>query len=494
LGGGAPQRGGSVTYADIGPVLSLDPIKDTSSPGGVEADAVYGEPMRYDAKTQTYVPYMAKGLTHNGDNSVWTLSLRPNVNFSDGTPYNAQAIVSDLKRLMDPANHAADAVDFRFVKSMDTPDDHTVVFNLSKPYGNFQIALANRAYIPAPSYVAKLQAGDANATPIGAGPFVVSSFRPGEDMTVTRSPTYWGPAPYLDSIHFISLAGATTALQAFQAGQVQVTPLQGDPQSVKQAETTHIPYFSAPGTPQGVLFDTKRGQLFNDVRLRQAVAMGVDPNLWNERVNQGLALATTDLFPTSSRWHDASMKGPPYDPAKAKQLVSEVKAQTGWDGTVKYTFWNSPNNAAQLVALESMLDPLGFKVVSGALPDVNALISQVIVKQDYQMAQWGVGPEFADANPFDFFSEFVYGNAGNNYGFYSDPRMDAAIDHLQLDTTTAATKKDLATINQVWNETIPLAYFGGETDALVIYSPKLHGLIQGGYTSNVQFDTAWLSP
>jgi peptide/nickel transport system substrate-binding protein len=448
--------------------------------------------MRYDAKTGTFVPYMAKGLTHNADYTVWTLALRPNVNFSDGTPYNAQAIVSDLKRVTNPANHAAAAVDFRLIRSMDTPDDHTVVFNLSKAYGNFPIALASRAFIPAPSYVAKLEAGDKNATPIGAGPFVVTSFTPGEQMILARNPTFFGPSPYLDSIRVISLDGATTALQAFQAGQVQVTPLSGDAQAVKRAEDAHIPYFSLPGSPQAVLFNTKPGQLFNDVRLREAVALGVDPAIWNERVNQGLALATTDLFPSTSRWHDASMKGPPYDPVKAKQLVAEVKAQKGWDGTVKYTYWNSPNMVAQLLALESMLDPLGFKVVSVEEPDVNALIGQVIVKQDYQMAQWSVGPEFADANPYDFFSAFIYTNAGNNYGFYSDAPMDATIDHLRLDATPAATKKDLATINQVWNDTVPLAYFGGEIDSLNIYSPKLHGLTQAVY-GKVQFDTAWLA-
>ena len=89
----------------MAPIPTLDPATypGTGSSGGSEAGAIFGYLMRYDHTSNAYVPYMAQSMTHNDAFTVWTLTLRPNLSFTDGTPFDAAAVITNLKRYMNPA-------------------------------------------------------------------------------------------------------------------------------------------------------------------------------------------------------------------------------------------------------------------------------------------------------------------------------------------------------------------------------------------------------
>ena len=75
----APKNGGTVSFGETTPITSLDPTKITGfgGTGGTEGAAVYGELMRLNTATNTYIPSMARSLAHNGTYTTWTLTLRP---------------------------------------------------------------------------------------------------------------------------------------------------------------------------------------------------------------------------------------------------------------------------------------------------------------------------------------------------------------------------------------------------------------------------------
>ncbi len=369
---GSPKSGGSVTFGEYSGVASLDPIHIAGggTAGGDEAGAVYGYLMRYDAASKKFVPYLAQDLTHNADYSQWTLKLRPGMTFSDGTPFNAKAVIENLTRDKDPANHATAAGILGFVQSMSSPDAQTVVFTLTQPWTTFPFVLAyTPGLIAAPSYLAEVDAGKAQATPIGAGPFTVSSFRPGEELTLSRNAKFVLGPPHLDSLKFVLVPGGPATLQSFQSGQLQAAMIH-DVSTAKQVQSQNVPALTnLQDLGTIILMNNRSTSPLKNVKLREAVSKAISTKIFNQRVFQGAGIDSNALFPQGSQWFSSSDSGVPYDTTTAKQLVSEVKQQTGWDGTLKFTCGNEPSNAAVPVALQSMLQPIGIKLqVSNSAP------------------------------------------------------------------------------------------------------------------------------
>jgi peptide/nickel transport system substrate-binding protein len=489
-GVGPPKSGGTLTFGTLSPVTSLDPISvaGTGSAGGTELGALYGYLMRFDVATKQYVPYMAQSLTPNGDFSVWTLTLRPNVKFTDGTPFDSNAVITNLKRDMNPANRATAAGRLSFIGSMADPDDHTVVLTLKRPWAGFPYALASiGGVIAAPSYLAKVDAGDKTAPAVGAGPFVLTSFRANEELTMSANKGFFAGAPYLDRVIFVNIAGGSATLQAFETGQTQAA-LITDPLSVKAAKDQKIPNFEALyDLATEVLVNNRKTSPFADQRLREAVAMGIDLNLYNQRVQQGLGVPSDALFPQESQWYDPAIQGVPYDPVKAKALVTDAKAG-GFNGTVRFFGTNAPDAAPIPVALLAMLEPLGFKLQTTLGTSAQSIV-QVIVKKDFDLASFGAAA--ADFDPFLVLYLQLYSTSPNNFSGYSNPQMDAAIDALRVASTRDAQKSALDQVAQAWNADPPFANLG-TASWLLLHKANVQGLSETS-DSVLLFDKAWFS-
>ena len=95
-----PQDGGTITMGTYIEPSGLDPVvaQGGGTGGNHEMGAIYGTLMRYDADADEYVPYMAESLEGNEDSTVFTLKLREGVTFTDGSPYNAEAVIFSMKR------------------------------------------------------------------------------------------------------------------------------------------------------------------------------------------------------------------------------------------------------------------------------------------------------------------------------------------------------------------------------------------------------------
>src|SRR5690606_10378719 len=83
-----PKQGGSITMGMFSETAGLDPVVTFGggATGTTEVGAVYDTLMRYDTDTGEYVPHLAESLESNDDKTSWTLKLRPDVKFTDGTP------------------------------------------------------------------------------------------------------------------------------------------------------------------------------------------------------------------------------------------------------------------------------------------------------------------------------------------------------------------------------------------------------------------------
>ena len=105
--------------------------------------AIYDTLMRIDPATKTFVPQLAESMTSNADGSEFTLKLRPNVKFSDGTDYDADAVVFGLKRHVQYGSALAGQVSS--IKEYTVVDKLTVKFTLTASVAELSLRAVRRA-------------------------------------------------------------------------------------------------------------------------------------------------------------------------------------------------------------------------------------------------------------------------------------------------------------------------------------------------------------
>jgi peptide/nickel transport system substrate-binding protein len=152
---------------------------------------------------------------------------------------------------------------------------------------------------------------------VGAGPYVLSDYRPGERVILNRNPYYWDqPKPYVDEFVFQQVSSADTALLRFRSGDLDVYGLRGeDFQLLKKEETKRkfTIYNSGPNTGQLFMMfnlnqgrnpetgkpfvDPVRSKWFNEVKFRQAVAYAIDRESMVTNIFAAWANRKIHLFP-----------------------------------------------------------------------------------------------------------------------------------------------------------------------------------------------------
>jgi ABC-type transport system substrate-binding protein len=148
------QPGGTITYAKTGDIASLDPVKITNQApsDGVIADSLYDMLFYNDVATGTIAPQTAESITST-DAITWTLKLRPNIKFSDGTAYDASAVKFNYLRLQDPANVAVRATQANLIATMTVTDPQTLGFTLKAKNALFPGALTLIPFVASPAAV-----------------------------------------------------------------------------------------------------------------------------------------------------------------------------------------------------------------------------------------------------------------------------------------------------------------------------------------------------
>jgi peptide/nickel transport system substrate-binding protein len=488
---GPPRDGGVVTMAAWAETQSLDPrvAAATGNGGGAELAALYDTIMRYDPETGEYEPQIAESLTANDDFTEWTLTLRPGVRFSDGTPYDAAAVVANLQRHVEVRSRSASLL--APIESYETPDDRTVVFTLSSPWNGFPYALASGpGMVVSPTATAEL--GDelgTNPVGAGAGPFVLESFLPGESLTLTRNPDYWGDPPHLDGLEFIFAGTGDQTYEAFRSGSVQAAFLR-DPGAMSDAEADgaegYSTLYSASDT---VLMNNETGPA-SDRRIRRAVAAAIDLDTLNQRAYRGEANVSTDLISEDSAWY-GGVDGPAYDIDEARELVDEVKAEGEWDGSIRVSCHSG--NPDWGTAVSGMLEAAGFEVELTDEQDLAGNIAAVMVRRDFDLACFG--SSISDAEPFfalnrDFNSQFAAGQGGN-YAGYVNPDADEAIADGRAASSEDEIRDAISRIAEAYASDVPFLALASQPET-VLLADELEDVRPNANTV-MMFDRAYLA-
>src|SRR5215471_11111565 len=346
------KHGGSITvleskgYAGDYP-SGLDPATDPSSiPNQDMMEAIYGQLFELGANGQA-IPDLATGYTFSPDAKDVTITLRQGVKFSDGTPFNAEAVLFNWNRDFGPlvAKSGAPALRWNVARTDPKNPTSTPVKGAYEATGPYTLvvhqvipnaAFINQLYdsiatwIVSPTAVQKQSEQAFAKNPVGAGPFTVVSASFGSVLVTKKNPTYWDTGkPYLDGITFKTVGGDQAALEAMLAGQAQVYGFLGETALIKQA-TQHFQVLDMPGTsPYDLQLNTAIPP-FNDPKARQAIyaATNFAPILAHVFGNRyPVVQGFTGPGGICYQQYVPGYQG--YNPALAKQLVKE----TGLDKT-----------------------------------------------------------------------------------------------------------------------------------------------------------------
>jgi len=367
----------------------LDPEAVLNNSSGFVMSTIYDGLVKYKPGTVDIEPGLAEKWDISKDGLTYTFHLRKGVKFHDGTPFNAKTYVEDLNRWLkkdDPnsiykSGPVESYLDFTYdtVASYKAIDDYTVQFKLKQPFAPFLTSLAMVWNgITSPAAAAKL-GKDFRSHPVGTGPFIFKEWRRGDQIVLDANKNYWGGKPKVDRIVFKVMPDAQASLLALKRGDVhiladvgaQIIPaLKGDKNIVMLTQ----PGLAVSGV--GLPFDTKP---FSDKRVRQALNYAIDKNAIDKSLFHGLAVPMTSPLPEAQWGFDKSLKGYPYDPAKAKKLLAEAGYPNGFEAELlTYNSARGYNSAGPelAVAIQSYLGKVGVKA-SVRKQEMGAYLSEV---------------------------------------------------------------------------------------------------------------------
>lgn len=482
---GDPVDGGTVTFGSYGFPATLDPTQNFSggTAGTSELAAIYDTLVRFDSESQEFVPQLAESVEASGDGMMWTVKLPQGATFSDGTPLNSAAVKWSIDRYTGAKRDQAQLW-LGTVAGVETPDDTTVEITLQRPWADFPILLSMGAgLIMAPSSMAS-----GTFTPIGAGPFSVARFAPNEVLELTPRADYVGGAPHLASLKFVPTPASRANYESMRSGQLNAGFLMRDTEVIDEALDAGMGgYVDLQG--QGVIgtINQREGRPGADVRVRQAIAYGVDPEALNQRSSNGHNPYGSSIFPDGSKWHNADVPGVQYDPEKAKQLLAEAKAD-GYDGKLTYAAINEESARQAALGVQAALNAIGFDVEIVYATSVTDLTKRVYVDKDFDLAR--SGNNLVDAAPYlRLFG--LNSQAGTNAGGYNSPEMDELLTQLQTAPDDAAKQDAIDAIQTLANETVPSAVWAPSV-IYVAWSPDVHGVNMSA-DGIAHFGEAWVS-
>ncbi|HRD99725.1 MAG TPA: ABC transporter substrate-binding protein, partial [Ilumatobacteraceae bacterium] len=382
------------------------------------------------------IPGLAASFDRSDDGLEYTLHLRTDVQFADGTPVDAAAAKASLDRVK------ADGVPgvaglLNAVESVTVTDGETVVIKLTEPTPELPAILSG----PAGAVINPKALADPEALisqTAGSGPYQSTKFVPETEVSYERSSVeYWQPdAGRLGSLTITFVSDVQTAVNGLLAGQFDAMHTVGQLEQIKQAEAANkgIIYDYASTSSEVVFLSATRGVLA-DQRVRQAMAFAVDRDGIAEGVYQGDCASTSQPFLEGSALH-VPTEPYNYDPDKARELIKEAGAEGASIELVNQA--TSVHNAAS-AALQQMWEAIGLDVTIRPEPSASAAFTGFAGgEQDTFMAGFG-----RQADPMLAVSRYYL--AGGVFGLAADDtELQDLVDQVRDPATPAA---DLAGLN-----------------------------------------------
>ena len=354
-----PPPSGELRIAEFGAVTSFNPAAVNSAQFGFLIP-VYDTLTRQDAGLSV-VPGLATSWTRPNPNT-WEFTVRDDVQFHDGTPFDAQVAVDNIVyHTSFEGNPNAGAwggfVEARVIDAT----TFQVEFDVPKP--QFPLTMST---IPGmminPNY---LDGSDLTRNPQGSGPWmhVDGESQAGVTEVYVLNPAYWNPADQgVEQISITGFPDNNARINALITGEVEISATVADTQVVTGLDAG-MKLVSVPNLFPFILITDRNGELnpaLADERVRQAIAYSIDRDAYNDAVHAGRADASGGIYPSNfSQFHWPEFDDLfAYDPDRARELLDEA----GYGDGLTITMPIMPAIAPAVELIVQMLGATGINV------------------------------------------------------------------------------------------------------------------------------------
>lgn len=462
------KNGGTLIWALDSDADTLNPFVASTLPDFTALSFIF--PNLYSAdKNLNVIPDFADGMPSvSSDGTVWTVKLKKNGKWSDGTPMTADDILATEKLQADPNLDTDYSYDWSKLKTIEKVDTYTVKYTLTEPFAPFLANNLTGYFAPAEVYgkidPAKIRTNPVSTAPtVTGGPYKFDKWIPGQEMDFSANLSYYAGRPHYDKAIAKIITDATAAANALINGDVSWHYKLGEAGAggvakAKAASNVVVHTYQDLGYID-FRMNTRKGHIFDNVYTRQALASVLDKASIVQAATQGAgAPLWGDIVPASWAYDANSVVKYPLDVAKAKSLMQQAGWTIGADGVA-----TRPNplgggtqrfvgkirvragkpdriKAAEIIAdqvkqigMQLTPDPTDFKVFyapvqKGQFDAIIAGFSLTLDPDDYSTASSSqLQPEHHE---------------GQNWTGYSNPQLDSLItqERATVKSTDAATK------------------------------------------------------
>ena len=426
-----PKPGGALVFGVDAEEKGFSPTQGTFDEVGILYARTVFDPLMILAADSTPQPYLAQSVTPNGDYTVWTITMRPNLVFHNGSPCDAAAVAANF------AAHKASALTGPAITTIDTvtvTSPLVVTIIMKSPWVPFDYYLTGGiggqfAFIAEPNWLNS----NSQTNPVGTGPFVFQEWVPNDHFTATKNPHYWRSGyPYLDSITYKPIPDPDQLLSSLTSGSVDImhsdTPnaistLRSDTSLGYVDDSTNV----AGESDMGCLLLNLDKPPFNNLKVRQATAYAISSAQYVKVIDQGIFPTSNGPFSSNSPYYVADNGYPVYNVSKAKQLVQEAQQETGQPVSVTVNHVPDPTTTRIAEYLQQALQTAGITVTLS--PIQQAQIINTALLGTFQAQVWR---QFGAVDP-DMNYIFWSPTNANTPGFSinmarnTDPAMQTAL-------------------------------------------------------------------
>ncbi len=419
------HRGGTLTVGIDSDFVTLDPAMSSAL---IDRQLYINlfDPLLKLSRNMQVQPNLVTSWKITNGGKTYTLYLRKGVQFQDGTPFNAQAIIYNWRWDMNPKNASPRSTNLQPVKGLKAPNPYELVVTLSSPDAPFLSELAGRmGMINSPTAMKKWGA-NYDLHPVGTGPFEFVSWVKNDHLILRRNPHYWQKGlPYLNKIIYTPITNPQQEYNALVSGQVQLidsVPYQ-DVNQLHTISSIHWAHMSGLGYASMELY-TKSGPTAN-VHNREAINYAINRNALIKLIYFGHTKAAYEEYPPSSWAYNPKLKVP-FSDALAKQQLKLAGNPQGFTMTLQGN--NDPVTIQEMQAIQSELGKVGIKVTIEPLDFTTLLTNAINGNFQANLLGWSGRPD-PDQNSYAF---------DTTGGSFNDPKYsNAQVDKLLLEARQA---------------------------------------------------------
>lgn len=440
-----------------------NPYSGIGSPGIYTWAAIFDGLTLVDAEGEAQ-PALATSWESTSD-TTWEFALREGVTFSNGEPFDAEAVVATVTYLREDEEGTASSVaaDLGPIVSAQATDELTVEITTD----GIDPILPSRVagmFIVAPEHFAEVGASGFGLEPVGTGPYQVTSWTSLQEVQLEAFEDSWR-APQIGALTITQLDDPAARLEALLSGQVDIA-LQISPDQIERVEGAGLTVDATPA-PQVMslaFITTDTDSPLVEQEVRQALNYAVNKEAIVESLLAGRgAPAAQGATPTAFGYND-DVEPYPYDPEQAQELLAAAGYEDGFDLTAEVVVGSFPGDAQIYQAMQADLAAVGVNIdlQTLAFPEwLDKYLANEWAGEAFGLS-WNTVP-FGDASrPFTIFSCL------RENGFYCDeeavPLIEAAANDLDRDSR----RETLHELQELTRENPPALFLVEQVD--------LHGL------------------